>query len=399
MTQPTLGADLCFIVSQLPGFGFRPASLRPSQIAMTAPKHSSEDVALSLTLAVVSSSPGPLLLLDGQLVVIAASQSFCDAFEGSPEDLSGQALYALGAGEWDIPELRALMATVVSGDATAGPREMDLERPQQPTLNLIVQAKRLAYLDLAQTRILVAVSDATDAAADAALKEDTLHRNSVLLQEVRHRVANSLQVVASVLLQNARTTESDDTRSHLQDAHHRIMSVAALERLLSISQDGDVEVQGYFTSLCNNITASMIGQPDQVSLSVEGGEAVVEARVAVSLGLIVTELVINALKYAFPDGRPGKIKVDYNFHGPNWILCVRDDGVGMPTGAAVSTGLGTSIVQALAKHLKASVETIPQNPGTEVSIKHDQITLVRDDPEAANQPAATAKPAPSAISS
>jgi two-component sensor histidine kinase len=355
---------------------------------MPAQKQNSEDVALSLTLAVVSSSPAPLLLLDGQLMVIAASLSFCDAFEVNPADLTGQTLYALGAGEWDIPELRVIMAAIVSGYAMAGPGEVDLKRPRRPTLRLIVQANRLAYLDLKQTRILIAVSDVTDARADAVLKEDTLRQNSVLLQEVRHRVANSLQIVASVLLQHARLTESEDTRGHLQDAHHRIMSVAALERLLSISQDGEVEVQAYFTSLCDNITASMIDELDQVSLTVEGGEGVVEARVAVSLGLIVTELVINALKYAFPNGRPGKITVDYDFRGPNWTLCVRDDGVGMPASAAVHTGLGTSIVQALAKHLKASVEVIAKNPGTEVSIHHAQIALVQDKPDAASEPRA-----------
>jgi two-component sensor histidine kinase len=117
------------------------------------------------------------------------------------------------------------------------------------------------------------------------------------------------------------------------------------------------------------------------------------------LGLIVTELVINALKHAFPDGRPGKITVDYDFHGPNWVLCVRDDGVGMPLIAPVQTGLGTSIVAALAGQLNASVEVTPPNPGTQVSIKHTQIALVEDEPEAASQPLTAARAASSAISS
>ena len=239
-----------------------------------------EDVALSLTLAVVSSSPGPLLLLDGQLTVIAASLSFCDAFDGDPTELAGRCLYELAAGAWDIPRLRDLMTATAAGDAIAGPCEIDLERSGQPARNLIVHARWLTYLDLLDTRILLAVSDVTEARVDAALKDAALRQNSVLLQEVRHRVANSLQIIASVLFQTARGTQSDETRGHLKDAHHRVMSVAALERLLSTSEDRDIEVRAYFTRLCENISASMIGELDRISLVVDGGEAVVEARVA-----------------------------------------------------------------------------------------------------------------------
>ena len=362
-------------------------------LVMTAPQPSSEDVALSLTLAVVSSSPAPMLLLDGQLTVITASRSFCDAFEVGPADLEGRSLYELGRGEWDMPQLRALMTATASGEASAGPHEMDFKRPRSPNRRLIVEARRLAYLDLVQTRILVAVSDVTQARADAAVRDAAVRENSVLLQEVRHRVANSLQIIASVLLKNARETKSDETRSHLKEAHHRVMSVAGLERLLSTSKDGDVEVHAYFTSLCERLTASMIGESDQISLTVDGGQGVVEARVSVSLGLIVTELVINALKHAFPDGRAGRITVDYNFHGPNWVLCVRDDGVGMPqAGAAFQTGLGTTIVQALATQLSASVEVVAEHPGTKVSIHHAQVALVQDEPETAERPFVTTSP-------
>jgi two-component sensor histidine kinase len=353
-------------------------------------------VALSLTLAVVTSSPAPLLLLDGQLTIIAASTSFCEVFGAHATQLTGKLLYALDDGEWDSPQLRSLMTVTVAGEGALDARDIELRQHRRPFRHLIAQARRLDYLDLEQTRILVAVSDVTEARADATLKEAALRESRVLLQEVRHRVANSLQIIASVLLQNARKTESVETHGHLTDAHHRVMSVAAVERLLSTSESGDVEVHTYFTSLCESISASMIGDTDQISLAVEGGQGVVDARVSVSLGLIVTELVINALKHAFPDGRHGKIAVDYNFHGPNWILCVRDDGVGMPLAAPTWTGLGTSIVQALARQLHASVEVTPEQPGTQVSIKHTQIALVEDDSEAASEPLAAAQPARSA---
>jgi two-component sensor histidine kinase len=363
---------------------------------MVARKPHSDDVALSLTLAVVTASPSPLLLLDERLIIVSASASFCEAFDVPEGEMTGQALYALDNCQWDSPELRSLMTAALSGEVTPDACKLDLKRSRRPVCHLIVQARRLIYLDLEQTRILVAVSDVTEARADTRRHEEALLENAVLLQEVRHRVANSLQIVASVLLRHARRTSSDETRGHLTDAHHRIMSVAALERLLSTSASGDVEVHAYFTGLCDQITTSMIDDCDQISLTVEGGDGVIAARVSVSLGLIVTELVINALKYAFPDGQPGKIAVDYDFQGPNWVLCVRDNGVGMPATPPVRTGLGKSIVEALAMHLKASVEITAGHPGTTVSIRHTQVALVQDVPDSVSDVLAT-HPAPSAI--
>jgi two-component sensor histidine kinase len=110
----------------------------------------------------------------------------------------------------------------------------------------------------------------------------------------------------------------------------------------------------------------------------------VTADVSVSLGLIVTELVINALKHAFPDGRAGQIMVGYQSRGPNWTLSVADNGVGMPDAFfPAKAGLGTSIVEALARQLEARVELTNAKPGVTVSIKHSQIAAVADEDQAA----------------
>jgi two-component sensor histidine kinase len=355
------------------------------------PPSYSEDAALSLTMAVVASSPGPLLLLDGDFNVVAASASFSEAFDIDPATAVGLSLFSLGGGEWNIPQLRSLLKATASGAAKIEAYELDFKRPGRPTLCLVIHVQRLVYLDLENQRLLMAVSDVTGARADAKLKDEALRQNLVLMQEVRHRVANSLQIIASVLLQNAKKTESDETRAHLRDAHNRVMSVAALERQLSTSGAGagEVELHAYFTELCDSIAASMIGQSDRLSLVVTGAGGVVDGRVSVSLGLIVTELVINALKHAFPDGRPGTIVVDCAFRGPNWVLSVSDDGVGMPPHPEVRTGLGTSIVQALAKQLQAVIVVEPAHPGTHVALTHTQITLVgRGDAPLGNGPAA-----------
>jgi len=345
---------------------------------------STEGAALSLALAVVASSHGPLLLLDGDLRIVAASTSFFQTFEIDPTGAPGRALSSLGAGEWDVPQLRSLLAATLSGDAEIESYEMDLKPPGRGARRLVVHAQRLVYLDAENLRLVVAVNDVTDARASEREKEDALSQNRILLQEVRHRVANSLQIIASVLLQNARKTRSDETRGHLKDAHNRVMSIAALERQLAGSGEDQVELRAYFTSLCDSIGASMIANSDQLSLTVIGPRGRVESRVSVSLGLIVTELVINALKHAFPDNRPGKITVECAFRGPNWTLAVTDDGVGMPSDPEeMRIGLGTNIVEALAKQLEATVEISARAPGTRVTVAHAQVALVDDHDAAA----------------
>ena len=353
--------------------------------------HFSEEAALSLTLAIVAASPGPLLLLDGDLNIVAASQSFGEVFEIDVAAAIGGPLSGLGAGEWDVPRIRSLLDATASGAARIDAYELDLQRPGRPPHSLIIHAQRLVYLDLQNLRLLMSVIDVTEARADQKLKEDALSQNLVLLAEVRHRVANSLQIIASVLLQNARKTQSEETRGHLKDAHNRVMSVAALERLLSESTDREVQLQTYFVSLCDSIAASMIADTDRISLIVTGDGGMVAPRTSVSLGLIVTELVINALKHAFPDGRRGAIVVDCQVRGPNWTLTVTDDGVGMPRAPGqFRTGLGTSIVQALARQLEAVVETVSTHPGTRIAITHTQVALVVDDAGQDDEPAGLA---------
>lgn len=337
---------------------------------MTIPTPAVE-AADELTLAVIVSSHAPLLLLDGDLRIIAASMSFCHAFHIEPSTIPGNSLEAIGAGEWHIPQLKSLLDTIASGHAKIDAYEMDLVRADNPTRRLVINARKLEYGDADNVRLLLSISDVTNVRLADKLREDLLRDKDILLQELQHRVANSLQIIASVLMQSAQRVQSDETRTHLYDAHHRVMSVAALQRQLAVTRIGDVELRAYFTELCRTIGASMIRDQNQLTLQVTVDDSLAGADVSVSLGLIVTELVINALKHAFPGQRPGKIMVDYRSQEKAWTLSVADDGVGRPADIRSSpAGLGTSLIQAVSKQLGANIETTDTDPGTKVSIVH-----------------------------
>ena len=347
---------------------------------MAAPTPLHPDGALSLALAVVGSSTAPLVLLDGALNVVAASASFFTVFEIDPAGALGESFFSLGEGEWDLPRLRSLLTATLSGAAAVEAYEIELKPGQPGALTLLLNARLLAYGDGQDVRLLLGITDVTEARASEKLKDDLLREKAILLQEVQHRVANSLQIIASVILQSARKSQSEETRTHLTDAHSRVMSVAALQQQLALSRLGEVALKPYFDQLCVSVGASMIRDHDQLSLHVDCDDTSVDADISVSLGLIVTELVINSLKHAFPGGRRGRITVSYQAHGPNWTLAVADDGVGMPTDAESRTpGLGTSIVEALANQLNARVQVVGGHPGTTVSVVHSQISAVDAD--------------------
>jgi two-component sensor histidine kinase len=329
------------------------------------------DVALSLALALVVSSSAPLLLLGHDLTVIAASASFCTGFKIDPASVKGLRLSELGAGEWNVPQLIALLNATASGHAEVADYEMDLLRDGQPPRCLVVNARKLDYGAGQEVRLVLSVADVTDARAADRLKESLVREKEVLLKELHHRVANSLQIIASVLLQSARKVSTEESRIHLVDAHQRVMSVAALQQQLAASRAGDVELRPYFTALCASIGASMIGNRSKITLGVTGDDSITTADISVSLGLIVTELVINALKHAFPGDCPGAITVDYHSRGADWTLSVGDNGVGISNNPAdFKAGLGTSIVQALAGQLSAQVEVDSGKSGTKVSVVH-----------------------------
>jgi two-component system, sensor histidine kinase PdtaS len=342
-----------------------------------APQVPSPVVALNLGLALVATSNAPLLLLDSTLTVIAASKSFCRAFEIDPAKVNGCLLSELGAGEWNKPQLISMLSATASGYAEIEGYEIDLNRRGRPVQRLVLNAHKLSYSDPDNVRLVLSVIDITQARIAEKLKEDMVREKEVLLQELHHRVANSLQIIASVLLQNARKVQSDESRIHLVDAHQRVMSVASLQKQLAVSGTADVELRSYFTALCKSIGASMIRDHDQLTLEVHADNSVTTADTSVSLGLIITELVINALKHAFPNNGGGKILVDYGSKGLNWTLSVGDNGIGMPAEPTrAKAGLGTSIVQALAKQLSAHVSVADANPGTKVSIAHTHVAVL-----------------------
>jgi chemotaxis protein methyltransferase CheR len=260
--------------------------------------------------SIVDTVREPLVVLDRDLRVVMASRSFYRAFGATSEDTRGRPLYELAGGQWNIPALRKLLEEVTSEQRIIEAFEIEHEFASIGLRTLLLNARAVFDETNPNTAVLLAIEDITDRRAADREKDELLREKEMLLEEMRHRVANSLQIIASILMMKARTVQSEETRQHLQDAHQRVMSVATVQEQLRGTGLGDrIEVGPYLTKLCDSLAHSMIGtdRPITVAVDAEAGSAV--SGQAVSIGLIVTELLINAVKHAFPAGRFGTISV------------------------------------------------------------------------------------------
>jgi two-component sensor histidine kinase len=336
------------------------------------------------TLAVIALSNEPLIYLSEELRVIASSASFCSTFDLTPAAVTGRLLSEIGEGEWDIHQVISLLNATASGLAAVEMYETSLVRPDQPPRQLIVNAHRMVDEEDGHVRLLVAISDVTVARAEAVEKENLIREKDILLREVQHRVANSLQIIASVLMQSARRVQSVEVRGHLRNAHNRVMSIATVQRFLATSTLDDVDIGVYLKQLCQSLAASMISESNRLSIVVSADATRLAANLSISLGLIVTELVINALMHAFSEAATGRMDVSFHSTAAGWILSVSDNGSGMPVGTAAATaGLGSSIIRALAQQLMADVSVSDNHPGTRVTITHSAESAGKPGPPAA----------------
>ncbi len=191
----------------------------------------------------------------------------------------------------------------------------------------------------------------------------------LLLREVNHRVGNSLQIIASLLHLQANSATQDDVKAALTNAMGRVAAVAQVHRRLYTSQDlKSVLLNQYLDALLDDLRRSAEGnRMSRLTLKAEPIE--IDPDRAVAIGIVANELVMNAVKYAYPDGA-GPIHVDLRGDGNDIVLSISDDGVGINGKSDPrSTGMGQRIVSAMATKLEATAERDPNHSGTRIVLR------------------------------
>lgn len=233
-----------------------------------------------------------------------------------------------------------------------------------PLLNVAVAgALRQAEIQKARDEAEAEVHAARDRFAALAAERE------VLLREVNHRVGNSLQIIASLLHLQASSATQEDVKAALTNAMGRVAAVAQVHRRLYTSHDlKSVLLNQYLEALLEDLRRSAEGnRMSRLTLAADPIE--IDPDRAVAIGIIVNELVMNAVKYAYPEGA-GPIHVELKPQGDELVLSITDDGVGLNVKADPrSTGMGQRIVTAMATKLDAGVERDPNHTGTRVVVR------------------------------
>lgn len=184
----------------------------------------------------------------------------------------------------------------------------------------------------------------------------------MMVKEMNHRIANSLSLVSAMIRLQINTLKSQEAETALLETQSRISAIAGVHRsLYNTANVGLVSLNSYLTSIISDLFQAV---PGSSTITVETSlcEVDLNADHAVALGVIVTELLTNALKYAYPD-QEGTVRINLSAQDGRFILVVEDDGVGVkPDSAPRGTGLGTKLIMAMAQNIGARVEQTHTHP-------------------------------------
>ena len=213
--------------------------------------------------------------------------------------------------------------------------------------------------------------------AEQRLRESIVQLEA-MLSEMNHRVANSLQIVSSLVKLQARRAQSDESRSIMRDIRQRIDAVARVHRQLYVGGGGTmIGLREYITGLVDDLALTFANSIASRPIRVSVDAVDLPAADVISIGILISELVSNACKYAYREDEDGEVRVVFaSLGGTDFRLRIEDDGRGWDDSAGpAGTGMGTQIVRAMADTLGATVSTKNTHPGFCTSLERISATI------------------------
>ncbi|CAA9889357.1 hypothetical protein METHB2_10197 [Candidatus Methylobacter favarea] len=367
---------------------------------------------VEIGLSLIDSHDETLVL--GTIVDITERKQAMAALKASESDLKeAQRLSGLGGWKWDIrsgehawseetyriygrdpalppalyPEVQQyftpaswepLAAAVERCMAEGAPYECDAEvqRPDGTRRWIVARGEAAFGADRQVITLHGTVQDITERKiANGKLKE-ALNEKEMLLKEVYHRVKNNLQIVSSLINLQARSVKNKETVDLLKQSADRIKAMSLLHEKLYQSKDlASIDFNAYIHSLVEHLLFGYGVQAGKINMSIRIAKVFLDVDTAIPCGLIINELLTNALKHAFPDDRQGEIGIVFRQEGGEFILVITDNGVGFPAGLNLenSASLGLQLVATLTNQLMGRMQ-VDQAGGSTFTIRFTTIS-------------------------
>ena len=293
-----------------------------------------------------------VLVVEPDLTIRFANRSFYDTFAVAPEHTVGLKLYEIGNGQWDIPKLRTTLETIISGQNTIEAFEVENFFLSIGRRIIAFNARKVYRPDNKIQQILLAIEDVTERARLEREHAAAHERIGMLLQELTHRVKNSLQFIASMVMLEVRSINSGEAKAALERVSQRITALGQLYSKLSKADTVEaVDAATYLDELCRDLIASVHKEGStSIVLKTDIESELLPTDRAIPIGLIVNELVTNAVKYGFPGEAKGTVTVTLKRVPGELRLTVTDNGQGLDPRRADS-GLGRKLVDGFAQQL------------------------------------------------
>jgi two-component sensor histidine kinase len=259
----------------------------------------------------------------------------------------------------------------------------------EPEDRLVCVAANRAFLEVLRDaegrprRMLGAITDITDQKRTEEQLRTSVQEKEVLLREIHHRVKNNLQIVSSLLYLQSRKTDNAQVHIMLQESRDRIRAMSLIHQKLYQSADfARIQFAGYADELTREILRSHGVAQAKVAIEIEGNGLMLSLNHAVPCGLILSEVVTNSLKYAFPNNRRGTIRIALRQEAAGWCqLIISDTGVGLPVDFSTrrQSSLGVTLIERLVGQMQGKLERESSSAGTCYRISFPQPRILEDD--------------------
>jgi two-component sensor histidine kinase len=280
---------------------------------------------------IVDTVSDPMLVLDESLCVQSASRSFYETFRVDRYETIGQPVYALGNGQWDIPELRLLLSQVVPKSTAVINFEVEHDFPGLGRRTMLLTARTLFHPDNASHSLLLSIVDATERHRRDAAKD-------LLFGELRHRMKNLLGVAQSLARQTG--TEGRSAAEYRDVFLGRFGALVEAQDLAFAEQE-----ETALGVLIERILAPYAGDAEAVAIE-PGAPVVLSPRTIMSLSLVLHELATNAAKYGALSAAGGRVRVGWGVEGDGRLRLRWAESGGPPVTPPAATGYGTQLIEA-----------------------------------------------------